>query len=492
MQKIESTLDNKIRQKSQTIHSSSTVFWCLVNKEKKIDTRISFLNHFLLKRNIPSVSMRLCVRMMNGNLIREFIDEIVEPKVYSYSLSDLVAESGILKGEFAVYIEFTSSHNLGISFCAVTSEIVSPTTVDIVHTYGRALESQEIGSNVDFETSYETGWSLWNVGKSFSNNFIFHNGRLHAKVKFNLIVLQKGEHIASLAPLQITLRPFATYRLNLEQFLKSMDNNADLLATIQGVDDGQIDVKLKIEGLKSAFPRLLFVCTQGMDDADQYSVEAIDKINFTHSNFDFDYAEQPTSSLSYGFINNPKYPDGVDTGFRYYPCKELRNLSADDLSEINSSPIPMKEFSSLRVSSRSPIPSRIVGCNWSKWRDSDLVKDCSTGTFIAEYVQHSGYWHWGRLLPSGDNFSAIITLTNPFANIDESYNFTLSIYTDSGLCREDSFEFTGSKTCLEFTSDDACGEGAWYVLKGDGIGKFNVFSTIYFNDLSDGTVEHAF
>ena len=67
MQKIESTLENKIRQQSQTIHSSSTVFWGLVNKEKKIDTRISFLNHFLLKRNIPSVSMRLCVRTMDGS-----------------------------------------------------------------------------------------------------------------------------------------------------------------------------------------------------------------------------------------------------------------------------------------------------------------------------------------------------------------------------------------------------------------------------------------
>ena len=401
MQKIESTLENKIRQQSQTIHSSSTVFWGLVNKEKKIDTRISFLNHFLLKRNIPSVSMRLCVRTMDGSLVNEIIDEINEPKVYSYSLFDLVAELGIFKGEFAVYIEFTSSHNLAVPFCAVTSEIVSPTTVDIVHTYGRALESQEIGSKVDFEVSYETGWSLWNVGNNFSNNLIFHNGRLHANVKFNLILFLKGKQIASLDPHTTTLLPFATYRLNLEQFLITMDNGADLLGIIQDANEGEVDIKLKIEGLKSAFPRLLFVCTQAIDTAEKYSVDSMDKINFTHSNFDFDCAEQPRSSLSYGFINNPKYPVGVETGFRYYPCKELSHLSVGTLSEISSNPIPMNGFSSLCVFSKTPIASRIVGGNWSKWRDSDLVKESSTGTFIVEYVQHSGYWHWGRLLPRG-------------------------------------------------------------------------------------------
>ena len=425
-------------------------------------------------------------------IVNEIIDEINEPKVYSYSLFDLVAELGIFKGEFAVYIEFTSSHNLAVPFCAVTSEIVSPTTVDIVHTYGRALESQEIGSKVDFEVSYETGWSLWNVGNNFSNNLIFHNGRLHANVKFNLILFLKGKQIASLDPHTTTLLPFATYRLNLEQFLITMDNGADLLGIIQDANEGEVDIKLKIEGLKSAFPRLLFVCTQAIDTAEKYSVDSMDKINFTHSNFDFDCAEQPRSSLSYGFINNPKYPVGVETGFRYYPCKELSHLSVGTLSEISSNPIPMNGFSSLCVFSKTPIASRIVGGNWSKWRDSDLVKESSTGTFIVEYVQHSGYWHWGRLLPRGNNFSAIITIVNPFAGEDDSYCFTLSIYSDLGLCREETVEFNGSKTSLEFISNDACGNGAWYVLKGDGVGKFNVFATVFFNDLSDGTIEHAF
>ena len=95
-------------------------------------------------------------------------------------------------------------------------------------------------------------------------------------------------------------------------------------------------------------------------------------------------------------------------------------------------------------------------------------------------------------MPRGDNFCAIITIMNPFANVDESYSFNLSIYSDSGLCSEQSIDFNGSKASLEFSSDVARGDGAWYVLKGNGVGKFNVFATVYFDDLSDGTVEHAF
>ncbi len=43
---IVSTLQNKLDQKKSVHHSSSTVFLGIVNKELKIDTEISFLNHF--------------------------------------------------------------------------------------------------------------------------------------------------------------------------------------------------------------------------------------------------------------------------------------------------------------------------------------------------------------------------------------------------------------------------------------------------------------
>lgn len=374
----------------------------------------------------------------------------------------------------------------------MTSEIISPTTIDIVHTYGRPLESQEIGSKIDFKTSYETGWSLWNIGSNFSNNLVFHNGRLHSDIKLSLDLLIAGDCIATLETVNSALAPFASLRLNLEDLLLSRPDTNELLTAIQCANEGEVNVKILIEGLNATFPRLLFVCTQTFDSDDKHSIESMDRIQFTHSNFDFDRAEQPTSSLSYGFVNNPKYPSGVETGFRYDPCNELRKLHTDCGSKLQAKPISMDGFSYLRVSSSSQIPSRVVGANWSRWMGSELVKECSTGTFIIEYVQHSGYWHWGRLLPRGEDFCAIISIINPFADSSQYFDFKLSIYSECGLCSEEDIQFFGQKAFHEITADNVDDNGAWYVLRGEGVGKFNVFATTYFSDLSDGTVEHAF
>ena len=110
MQKILSTKENFENQKISLFNSSSAVFWGIIDRQKNIDTKITFLNHFLIKRNIKSVSMRLSVRTLEGILIKEVIEDIFEPKVYSYSMLDLLAPEIVLK-ELSIYVEFTSNEN---------------------------------------------------------------------------------------------------------------------------------------------------------------------------------------------------------------------------------------------------------------------------------------------------------------------------------------------------------------------------------------------
>ena len=107
--------------------------------------------------------------------------------------------------------------NLGVPFCAVTSEVISRNTFDIVHTYGRALECSEFGSKIDFKTSFETGWCIWNYGNQFKNHFVFHNGRLHANTSFELTLYHEGEELISLNKIEKELRPFESCRINLEE-----------------------------------------------------------------------------------------------------------------------------------------------------------------------------------------------------------------------------------------------------------------------------------
>ena len=493
MQKIESTISNKKRQKESVFNSSSTVFWCIANKEKKIDTIISFLNHFLLKRKISSVSMRLSIREMNGNLLLEVIENIDQPKVYSFSVIKLLEKVSISEGEFAVYIEFTSSDNLAVPFCAVTSEIVAPKTFDIVHTYGRALECSEYGTKIDFKTSYETGWCVWNFSSEYNNHLVFHNGRLHSQVSFELTIFENGNEIITLNKVNKAFIPFESCRIILEDEIRQHEDYKLILEKINDAPKGNIDIKIKIEGLKSTFPRLLYVCTKNIDSKKHSYLYDLEKINFTHSNFDFDKATQPKSEANFGYINNPKYPLGIKSGFRYYPCKDLKSIKVEGYQD-NSIPLRIDNKSSLKVSSESPISSRLIGSNWSIWDNSKFVKDCSTGTYIIEYERNSGFWHWGRLIPKGRNISSILSLINPFANDNEEYSFKISIFDDFGKCFEKTINFKGPEFYLDFPSkSDFLNEGgSWYSVTGENVGKFNIFSTCFFDNLNDGTTEHSF
>lgn len=52
---IVSTSQNRANQKRAIHYSSSTVFFVIFNPDEDIDTEVSLLNHFILKRDINDV-----------------------------------------------------------------------------------------------------------------------------------------------------------------------------------------------------------------------------------------------------------------------------------------------------------------------------------------------------------------------------------------------------------------------------------------------------
>ena len=491
-QKIISTEENQKQQKLNVFYSSSTVFWCIFDRDKNLDTSISFLNHFFLKKNISSVSMRLSIRDLSGKLISEIIKEINKPKAYSFSISKLVPK-GIIKGEYGVFIEFTSFKNLNVPFCAVVMTITSPNTVDQIHTYGRALEVNEINSNIDFATSYESGWTI-NPSRKVSNLAILHNGRIFSEIDGYITLLKKGIEIGRFSLLKKKLSPFSTLKIDLEDLLER-EGNLKVNSIIENSQYGEIDAKVVLNGLKGTFPRLLLVSLFNEKSNDKVTETNFEQINITHSNFDFSNASQPRSRINFGFINNPSYPKGVNnTGFRYYPCEDLENLNIKNLNSLDSSLINLPPLSSLKVSSSNPLPSRIVGSNWVKWNKSNLIKECSTGTHIVEYSESKAFWHWGLLSPCSDIFEGIISLINPFSIEEEKQIFELRIFSENGLVNKQTISFSGKNFSINFKSGELekSKNKLWYVLNGEGVGTFNVFATFFFPDLRDGSIEHAF
>tara|TARA_Y100001968_G_scaffold307221_2_gene324835 strand:- start:20188 stop:21669 length:1482 start_codon:yes stop_codon:yes gene_type:complete len=491
-QKILSTKENYEQQKRSIFYSSSAVFWGVIDRDKGLDTSVSLLNHFLLKRDIKSVALRLSVRDLLGKLVTEKNIEISEPKVYIFSLSKILSNN-YSKGEFSIYAEFSSNENLAIPFCATMGIISSPNTIDHIHAYGRGIEVTEINSNIDFRESAETGWSV-SPGKNTCNFAILHNGRLFSTVGGELEIYQGLNKIHNCNLKKIDLAPFATLKINLEEYLISSEKGKKLLTNIQKSNYGDYDCKVKLTGLKATFPRLLFISTANIESKEKPSSVNFDYLDMTHSNFDFDNVEQPKSKLDVGYINNPSYPDDIiHSGFRYYPAKELNNLTIKG-NRVNTNIINLPKHSFLKVSSPSVIPSRIVGGNWVKWKKSPLVGECSTGTFIVEYNEKKSFWHWGMLTPDASIYESRISLINPFCSSSKKNLYKLKIYGTNGLIHQEDFQITGSLYKFIFKPNEITTENIplWYVINGEGIGGYNVFTTLSFSDGRDGSVEHSF
>ena len=239
---IVSTLQNKLDQKKSVHHSSSTVFLGIVNKELKIDTEISFLNHFLLKRNISDVVAIIEIRTVEGNLFESFKIKIDEPKTYKIKLSEYVKNNFI----GSVYVFFQSKENIAVPFCAVTFAISTNNSVCGVHTYGRRLEQNELGTYIDLKNTIETGWTLRDTEniKSFAT---LHGGQFDLSLNIRIECLNSSGLVRNIS-LNKLLKSFGTLMLIPQELDRGL---IDHLAGKKGF------AKIHIDGLSGIFPRML-------------------------------------------------------------------------------------------------------------------------------------------------------------------------------------------------------------------------------------------
>ena len=113
-----------------SVHRSSLLVPVLPNSE----VSISLLNHFLIKRNIPSVGCKVTAIDKNGKRLISQLTTIDEPRVYTMHLQ---RNFGTDAASFLV--EFFSSNNIFIPFPAV---MVNHRTLDAasgVHSFNRVL-----------------------------------------------------------------------------------------------------------------------------------------------------------------------------------------------------------------------------------------------------------------------------------------------------------------------------------------------------------------
>ena len=128
----------------------------LAPKLENSTTWISFLNHFLIKRNYKKVACKITAIDTKGIDISSVLLNIEEPIVYSINLDELF-ETDLEVSEYM--IEFFSENNLFIPFPAVIVNHEGEGFFNVVHSFNRVLndcfENDSINANHVSESSID-------------------------------------------------------------------------------------------------------------------------------------------------------------------------------------------------------------------------------------------------------------------------------------------------------------------------------------------------
>jgi hypothetical protein len=476
---IISTMQNKAAQKKAIHHSSSTVFLALFSPHGDIDTEISLLNHFILKRGISDVIASVEIREINGTLVKSFKLCMNEERAYSIRVGEHV--SSAFTG--TVYVYFESNENLAVPFCAVMCSIKSVNSVCGVHTYGRRLEQKELGQALDLDNTVETGWTTRDsdIIKSFA---ALHGGAFELNLSVELEI-SNYKNKKLLIQRRFKLEPFGT-------LLIIPQNLSDDVVTHLAGKKGHI--KVFIKGLRGIFPRML--CGNFSSSAKEFnSLPEAEEIQFTHTNFDFSTIGQPDAGGDFGYYNQPLLPNGYAI---VYPVETKKSISIGQEKYISNSMhhISTKSVSQIEIKSEGEnLPSRFVAAAIGTWKGSVLESECSTGIFIEDKLRVPCHWHWGLLKPGFENGESIISIILSKFNRNEDLSRTLKLrfFDEKRMLIEKDIVINGHqeiKTVDTLPLNSSNG-AVWYVLSGDNMADLNIYST-YFPKNKAGFVEHAF
>lgn len=201
--------------KSPTINSVHCAS-LMVPEIANTKVEISFLNHFLLKRNYSKVACRITPIDINGQKIESHLYDIDKPIVYSIPLTGMVDKS-----VSNYMIEFFSAENLFIPFPAVMINHIGNGFINQVHSYNRVLndvfEDDIINSTQVSEASVDL--ILENEIDTF---MLFSAGPINCSTPLEIEVLTNKELLKETYNLQVPR--FGTKKISIKETFKGIPN----------------------------------------------------------------------------------------------------------------------------------------------------------------------------------------------------------------------------------------------------------------------------
>jgi hypothetical protein len=188
-----------------TVHRSSLLAPSMV----KADTWITFVNHFLIKRNYKSVALKITAVDKNGKLLDSQTMEINEPKVYSINLDEMFSTVKAIN----YLVEFYSDKNLFVPFPAVIVSHNGRDFCNVVHSFNRILNDVFENDNVNNENVAESSIDVIN-NKKFDTFFNLASGMTKVSGDLNVVYEKNQKKFKKKIKISIPRLSFKSFYLS--------------------------------------------------------------------------------------------------------------------------------------------------------------------------------------------------------------------------------------------------------------------------------------
>jgi len=309
---LASTLEYGETQESlrKPILRSSGIF--PVIKNENFSSRILFMGYWLLKRNIPEVSIIITLRSNDGKILLRKIQTINSPKAFSIELDSLLHEINI-NSDFlgSLEIEINTTRDMVFPYPALVLEYFGNDFSTCVHTIERIYNDFEDLNENEQSKVPESGFDIY-CNQDLDPFMAFVNGLLKNQdgVVDYVITNSKSEKLSGSFHLG-GINPYETKFIKLSENISNLEN-------FLGNSSGSISLSHNFEGF---YPRLLVGNMQN----------SFPSVSFTHSYYDCTSCNSESDFWSR--INDDFYDSSV-----YIPLFLTNNFFTDLVIYPNFSP----------------------------------------------------------------------------------------------------------------------------------------------------------
>ncbi len=205
-----------------TVHRSSLI----VPRFSHAISNISFLNHFIIKRDNANVVLKITAINKKGFIEDSLSIQINEIKVYSINLESLFEKVSKIS---EYLIEFYSDKNLFIPFPAVMINHIGSDFINCVHSYNRVLNDIFENDKVNQKRVHESSVDV-SIVKNFDTFFNFASGPFHLKSDLRISLIEKKKKSMKIP---VKMERLTNKNIYLSTFYKSCNKNNSILKILQ-------------------------------------------------------------------------------------------------------------------------------------------------------------------------------------------------------------------------------------------------------------------